>query len=480
MATASELFMAVNNEVEPHIVVNSDRSITVPTELKIIGIQYDHNVETVIFDCPRYWDEHDLSTMRICISYICSGNHEGVHMCESVTTDETDENIIHFDWTVTGNVTLRSGQIKFLVCAQNIDESGNVEQRWHTQICSDCEILPGIECGNSENDNSTVIPDNYDFHERFDEVLAELETTKMLANAASAAANVAKTTADTKAPINHASYETAYGLGSDAVYGHVKLSDSTIDTSDVTKGVAATPSAVNQVYNIATTAQNVADTKAPIDHASTDVTYGKANKDNYGHVRLSSSFASFQGVGEGVAATPYAVKQTYDKAVEAAEAAAAAQTSADEKAVKKHASSYDSFGLGTRTAYGHLKLSNDLDDTSGVASGTAATPFTVNKLYKRTGTHIFRAGYKIVETNSSSYMAKVFTSSQLNTLFGTSGVSYTNANCVVIGMTGDYAAFSNPIVTGYNPSDTSWYIYSTNGNSLPAGQVRINYLAIAF
>lgn len=34
------------NKTEPHIVVGSDRMITVPDELKNIAVQYDHNVET--------------------------------------------------------------------------------------------------------------------------------------------------------------------------------------------------------------------------------------------------------------------------------------------------------------------------------------------------------------------------------------------------------------------------------------------------
>ena len=46
---------------EPHIVIDSHRAITVPEQLKRIAVQFDHNFETVTFDCPRYWDGHDLS-----------------------------------------------------------------------------------------------------------------------------------------------------------------------------------------------------------------------------------------------------------------------------------------------------------------------------------------------------------------------------------------------------------------------------------
>ena len=35
---------------EGHIIIGSDRTVTVPDELKKIAVQYDHNVETVTFD----------------------------------------------------------------------------------------------------------------------------------------------------------------------------------------------------------------------------------------------------------------------------------------------------------------------------------------------------------------------------------------------------------------------------------------------
>ena len=56
---------------------------------------------------------------------------------------------------------------------------------------------------------------------------------------------------DRKAPKNHASTGTTYGTGTASQYGHLKLSDDTDSKSDVTAGYAATPKAVNTVYNLA-------------------------------------------------------------------------------------------------------------------------------------------------------------------------------------------------------------------------------------
>ena len=57
-----------------------------------------------------------------------------------------------------------------------------------------------------------------------------------------------------KAETDHASALNIYGLGNDSNYGHVKLSDSTSSTNDVSGGTAATPAAVKAAYDKAVAA----------------------------------------------------------------------------------------------------------------------------------------------------------------------------------------------------------------------------------
>lgn len=61
--------------------------------------------------------------------------------------------------------------------------------------------------------------------------------------------------------------------------------------------------------------------KAPTNHASTGTTYGVGDATNYGHLKLSDSVNSSNSTGNGCAATPKATKTAYDKAVEAYELA---------------------------------------------------------------------------------------------------------------------------------------------------------------
>lgn len=130
---------------EPHIVIGADRYITVPDELKRLAVQYDHNIETVTFDCPRYWDEHDMSQMNVYINYELSDKTIGVYKAKNVRVDDTDSIIMHFEWTINSDVTSASGSITFLVCVKNTDEYGVEKNHWNTEICKDCYVSAGME-----------------------------------------------------------------------------------------------------------------------------------------------------------------------------------------------------------------------------------------------------------------------------------------------------------------------------------------------
>ena len=155
MSSAEELLDSVydtsvtavlsDSSVEGHIVIGDDRRMTVPVELKRLAVQYDHNIETVTFDCPRYWDEHDMSTMNVYINYLRTDGEIGAFKAENVIVDADDSSIMHFDWTVSRNVTEVSGKLAFIVCVKNTDSDGNEVNHWNSEICKDCYVSEGLE-----------------------------------------------------------------------------------------------------------------------------------------------------------------------------------------------------------------------------------------------------------------------------------------------------------------------------------------------
>lgn len=145
MATAEELMNAL--EPEGHIVVGNDRHITIPNSLKRIAVQFDHNIETVTFDCPRYWDGVDMSTMAIYVNYKRSDGYEDSNVVSNIRIDEADENIMHFDWTITRNVTMVKGPITMSICIKETDEVGNELRHWNSELNKEMVVSEGLECG---------------------------------------------------------------------------------------------------------------------------------------------------------------------------------------------------------------------------------------------------------------------------------------------------------------------------------------------
>ena len=173
--TATEL-LSVESE-EPHIVIDDNRIITVPDKLKRLAVQYDHDIETVTFDCPRYWDDLDMSQMKIYINYLRSDTYTGTYKAQNITVDETDDTIMHFTWTVSKNVSMVFGKIVFLVCVRKTDESGNEVNHWNSELCKDCYVSEGLEVDGEEL--KELYPDIIDqWHNEVLGVIGEMETFK--------------------------------------------------------------------------------------------------------------------------------------------------------------------------------------------------------------------------------------------------------------------------------------------------------------
>ena len=141
-------------EDEPHIVINSDRTITVPDELKHIAVQFDHNIETVTFDCPRYWDELDFSKMHAYINYMRPDGYMDQYPVKNLRVDDSDDSIIHFEWVISKNVTQNKGNISFLVCIKTIDDEGEEEPHWNSRLNRDFIIDEGMECDEQIAENN--------------------------------------------------------------------------------------------------------------------------------------------------------------------------------------------------------------------------------------------------------------------------------------------------------------------------------------
>lgn len=153
MSQAEELLSTLTasaGETEPHLIIDEKRVVNVPDILKRLAVQFDHDVETVTFDCPRYWDEHDMSQMRIYINYLRPDKETGIFRAQNIVVDETDPSVMHFDWTISRNVSEVPGQLVFLVCIKKADEEGNEKTHWNSELCKTCFVSEGLEIDGEE------------------------------------------------------------------------------------------------------------------------------------------------------------------------------------------------------------------------------------------------------------------------------------------------------------------------------------------
>jgi hypothetical protein len=136
----------VNPAREPHIVIDTKRVIHVPKELQRIAVQYDHSIETVTFDCPRYWDGIDMSKMYIYVNFMRQDRVKGRYLCKNVQVDSVNENIMHFTWTLEQDATLVKGKLRFLVCIMKTGEDGVLVNHWNSELNDECTVSEGMEC----------------------------------------------------------------------------------------------------------------------------------------------------------------------------------------------------------------------------------------------------------------------------------------------------------------------------------------------
>ena len=150
LTASADVTRLADASTEPHIIIDENRVVNVPDVLKRLAVQYDHDVETVTFDCPRYWDEHDMSEMAIYINYLRPDEETGTYRATDVTVDSENPALMHFNWTISRNVTEVYGQIVFLVCIKKADADGNERNHWNSELCKTCTVSEGLEVNGEE------------------------------------------------------------------------------------------------------------------------------------------------------------------------------------------------------------------------------------------------------------------------------------------------------------------------------------------
>lgn len=148
----------------------------------------------------------------------------------------------------------------------------------------------------------------------------------------------------------------------------VRNAENDIDTLQTQQG--STTSALEQLTETVNGFETQIAGKAPTNHASSATTYGAASLTQYGHVKLSDT-ASSDGSETGTAATPMAVSNAVAGAVD--DLSGSIDSLQSGKAPTNHASAASTYGQGSPTNFGHVKVTDEAGSTAA-STGTAASP----------------------------------------------------------------------------------------------------------
>lgn len=151
MPTTEELLEQLEAEAQsetPVCVIDPEtRTITVPPEYQLFGVENDKRVERIYFQCPKIvGDNQDLSQdYQLFVNY---QNANGDPDAYKINDMQVDGDNITFSWLLEENVTKYRGSIQFAFGAiKPGNEADDPDKsRWNTTINADCICLVGLKC----------------------------------------------------------------------------------------------------------------------------------------------------------------------------------------------------------------------------------------------------------------------------------------------------------------------------------------------
>ena len=150
MPTTEEVLAQLEAEAQsetPVCVIDPEtRTITVPPEYQLLGVENDKRVERLYFQCPKIvGDNQDLSQDYILfVNYV---NANGDPDAYKISDMQVEGDNITFSWLLEENVTKYRGDIQFAFGAikpgDEVDDPD--KNRWNTTINTDCTCLVGLK-----------------------------------------------------------------------------------------------------------------------------------------------------------------------------------------------------------------------------------------------------------------------------------------------------------------------------------------------
>lgn len=169
------------------IIDDNSREIYVPSGELLFGVTSDEKTERKYFQCPRIvGDNVDLTQYQLYINYQNANGEKDKYIVTDVKV--VDDNIT-FTWLLSRKVTEYQGNISFIVCARNVDSSGNITNEWNTAIATGTCVV-GLEVDDLTPGEQEQARDYFLQLEQELSALAETENNRLLTASSNQITNI--------------------------------------------------------------------------------------------------------------------------------------------------------------------------------------------------------------------------------------------------------------------------------------------------
>ena len=143
-----------------NIVINDDlRTMTIPSDIAILGVESDDDVNKIPFQMPKEYCGFDLSTFQARINYMNANGDGDIYIVDDLAVDGDDPSIMTFNWLVGRSACAYKGKTRFIVCLKKFADgsSDEVVQEFNTTVYS-LPVLEGLETLDAvEQQNADII-----------------------------------------------------------------------------------------------------------------------------------------------------------------------------------------------------------------------------------------------------------------------------------------------------------------------------------
>lgn len=124
-----------------YIVIDENlRTMDIPSEIVLLGVESDEDVNKIQFQMPKEYCGYDLSEFDANINFM---NAKGEGDVYSVSDLTVDGDAMTFTWVVGRTACAYKGMTRFNVCLKKFDE-GTLVQEFNTTVY-ELPVLEGLE-----------------------------------------------------------------------------------------------------------------------------------------------------------------------------------------------------------------------------------------------------------------------------------------------------------------------------------------------